>query len=197
MIIRLLEEYPDCKSFPLDPEITRCQTYFSESQNNYSITSFLFRLIHLRKKHTGRQFDSILWWIFKAVVFGAVEFFFLTFNFPSLNWTKLDKILETPLNTTSQTAQTLSTKVSAATNIWCFCLRSSVVDHHHHHDGHRQQERRRRLVTCTDVQENVHRWPLLYVQLAAGLDLSPGSCYYMVLCFCHHVWSDGLQNHFR
>lgn len=76
----------------------------------------------------------------------------------------------------------------------CLCPPSEVVDHNH---GHRQQERRRGLALCSGVEEKLHRRPLLDLQLPAGLDPSSGPHHHVVLCFCHHVWPDGLQDHFR
>lgn len=86
-------------------------------------------------------------------------------------------------------------------HIWCASSDPSFFapqrGHRPPHDGHWQQEWRRWVSVCARVQENFYRWPPLYLQLPAGLDLSSGTHHYVVLCFCHHVWSLGLQDHFR
>lgn len=71
---------------------------------------------------------------------------------------------------------------------------SSVLDHHH---GHWRQERRFWVSVFQSVKEDVHGRPVLHLQLSAGLDPGFGPHHYLDLCFCHHVWSDRLQEHLR
>lgn len=72
---------------------------------------------------------------------------------------------------------------------------SSVVDHHH---GHWQPQQwgggGGGSSGLQGAPEDVHRQPVLHLQLPPGLDPGPGSHYHLVVCVCHHVWPGRLQD---